>query len=331
MKRKLLAVIAIAIPGTLAACGGGNNGGSSPSGTATASTCPTGSQTSGNGATLSIGFKDFAEEKLMAQMTADVLGAHGFTVTDTFGSPDTALGHALATGTIDMYWQYTGTAITDQGSSSDGYLSLAAGSFPTALAAAFTFVQTKEAPLGFCWVAPTQFDDTNGIAIKSSQTGTFGTSLAAFGTYLTSHSSTHVCVMSEFLTRPDGLPGLVSTYGWPSAANFHYTQIGTTAEKAIANGSCDAGEVFTTDSSIGANNEVSLTDDKNLFPPDSAGLVVRSSVLQKYPSIGAWMTPVAAKLTTSVMLSLNAMVEIQNQTVASVAHTWLVQNGFLSS
>ncbi len=54
-------------------------------------------------------------------------------------------------------------------------------------------------------------------------------------------------------------------------------------------------------------------------------------MLQKHPSIGAWMTPVAAKLTTTVMLSLNAMVEIQNQTVASVAHTWLVQNGFLSS
>ena len=94
---------------------------------------------------------------------------------------------------------------------------------------------------------------------------------------------------------------------------------------------CDAGEVYTTDSGIQANNEVTLTDDKNLFPPDNAGLEVRSSVLQKYPSIGAWMAPVAAKLTTPVMLQLNAMVEIQGLTVVNVAHTWLVQNGFLSS
>jgi glycine betaine/choline ABC-type transport system substrate-binding protein len=43
------------------------------------------------------------------------------------------------------------------------------------------------------------------------------------------------------------------------------------------------------------------------------------------------MIPVAAKLTTTVMLQLNAMVEIQNMTVTDVAHTWLVQNGFLSS
>ena len=323
MRRKLLAVIAIAIPGTLVACGGGNSGGGSPSTSAApASTCPTGTQTSGGGATLSIGSKPFAEEQLMAQMTADVLGAHGFTITNTFSAGDKAIGTALTGGTIDMYWQYTGTELGD-------YLGLTG--FPTGLSAAFTFVQQKDVANSLCWVAPTQFDDTNGIAIKSSQSGTFGSSLAAFGSYLTSHSSTKVCIQSEFLTRPDGLPGLVSTYGWPSASSFHYTQIGTTAEKAIASGQCDAGEVYTTDSAIGKNNEVTLTDDKNLFPPDNAGLVVRSSVLQAHPSIGAWMAPVAAKWTTPTMITLNGMVEIQGQTVANVAHTWLVQNGFLSS
>jgi osmoprotectant transport system substrate-binding protein len=322
-RNKLLAVIAIAIPGTLAACGGGNSGGgSSTNSGGTTATCPTGTQTSGNGAQLSIGSKDFAEEQLMAQMTADVLDAHGFKITDTFSAADKAIGEALTAGQIDMYWQYTGTELGD-------YLGLTG--FPTALSAAFTYVQQKDEANGICWVAPTQFDDTNGIAIKSSQTSTFGTSLAAFGTYLTTHPSTKVCIQSEFLTRPDGLPGLVTTYGWPAASSFHYIQIATTAEKAIASGQCDAGEVYTTDSGIQANNEVTLTDDKNLFPPDNAGLEVRSTVLQKYPSIGAWMAPVAAKLTTTVMLGLNAMVEIQGQTVASVAHTWLVQNGFLSS
>src|ERR1035441_2879170 len=131
MKRKLLAVIAIAIPGTLAACGGGNSGGGNPSATAAASTCPTGSKTSGGGATLSIGSKSFAEEQLMAQMAVDVLGAHGFTITNTFSAADKAIGTALSDGTIDMYWQYTGTELGD-------YLGLTG--FPTALAAAFPFV-----------------------------------------------------------------------------------------------------------------------------------------------------------------------------------------------
>ncbi|MGA8329152.1 MAG: glycine betaine ABC transporter substrate-binding protein, partial [Mycobacterium sp.] len=240
MKRKLLAVIAIAIPGTLAACGGGNSPGGTSSGTASAATCPSGSQAGGNGATLSIGSKDFAEEQLMAQMAVDVLGAHGFTVNNSFSAADPTIGKALTSGTIDMYWQYTGTELTDP-----GYLALSAGQFPTDLPGAFAKAKQLDEAHQICWVAPTQFDDTNGIAILSSKSGTYGTSLAAFGTYLTSHSSLKVCVMSEFLTRPDGLPGLVSTYGWPSASSFHYTQIGTTAEKSIANGQCDAGEVFT--------------------------------------------------------------------------------------
>ncbi|MGA7989288.1 MAG: glycine betaine ABC transporter substrate-binding protein [Candidatus Dormiibacterota bacterium] len=326
MRRKLIAGIAVAITAVLAACGGGNSGGSSPTPTAVGakSNCPTGSGTSGNGATVSIGSKSFAEEQLLAQMTKDVLEAHGFTVTYTFQAADKAIGTALVDGNIDMYWQYTGTELTD-------YLGLASGTFPTALDAAFTFTQTADAPKGLCWVAPTQFDDTNGIAIKQSDAATFGSSLAAFGTYITAHPSTKVCIQSEFLTRPDGLPGLVSTYGWPAASSFKYIQIATTAEKAIASGQCQAGEVYTTDSGISANNEVTLTDDKNLFPPDNAGLVVRDSVLQKYPAIANLMTPVAAKLTTDVMLQLNAQVEIQNMTVADVAHTWLVQNGFLSS
>ena len=325
MRRKCMAGNAVAITAVLAACGGGNSGGSSPT-TASGATsnCPAPSGSSGNGATLNIGSKAFAEEQLLAQMTVDVLGAHGFTVNYTFQAADKAIGTALVNGTIDMYWQYTGTELGD-------YLGLPTGSYPTALDAAFTFVQKADEPHHLCWVAPTQFDDTNGIAIKQSNTGTFGASLAAFGSYLTTHPSAKVCIQSEFLTRPDGLPGLVSSYGWPAASAFHYTQIGTTAEKAIASGQCDAGEVYTTDSGIAANSEVTLTDDKNLFPPDNAGLVVKDTVLQKYPAIAALMIPVAAKLTTTEMLKLNAMVEIQNMTVANVAHTWLVQNGFLSS
>ena len=205
-------------------------------------------------------------------------GAHGFTVTNTFSAADPALGKALSSGIIDMYWQYTGTELTDT-----GYLNLSAGQFPTDLPGAFAKVKQLDEARQLCWVAPTQFDDTNGIAIKASDAAKYGTSLSAFGAYLTSHPKTTVCIQSEFLTRPDGLPGLVTTYGWPSAASFHYTQIGSTAEKAIASGQCAAGEVYTTDSGIEANNEQTLTDDKNLFPPDNAGLVVRSDVLQKHP------------------------------------------------
>lgn len=323
MNRRVLAILATtALPAVLAACGGGNS--SSSSASSSTSNCPS-STTSGkgNGAVVSIGSKAFAEEQLLATMTQQVLLAHGFgNVTYTFQAADKAIGTALENGTIDMYWQYTGTELGT-------YLNLPQGSFPTDLNQAFTFVQQKDAARGLCWYANTPFNDTNGIAVKSSDTGTYGTTLGDFGKYLTAHSQTPVCIMSEFRTRPDGLPGLQSKYGWPASAN--YIDIQNTAEKPIASGQCVAGEVFTTDSAIQANKLTVLKDDKNLFPPDNAGLIIRQSVAQKYPLIGGLMAPVAEKLTTSTMVSLNEKVEIENQKVSDVAHAWLVENGFLKS
>ncbi|MBV8527322.1 MAG: hypothetical protein JOZ75_03315 [Candidatus Dormibacteraeota bacterium] len=321
--RRVMAVLLVAIPAVLAACGGGNNGGSTTTSTTTGagSACPTATTSgSGNGASVSIGSKSFAEEQLLATMTQLVLQAHGFNVTYTFQAADQAIGTALTSGTIDMYWQYTGTELGT-------YLNLTG--FPTDPNQAFSYVQQKDAARGLCWYANTPFDDTNGIAIKSSDSGTLGATLGDFGRYLSAHTDTKVCILSEFRTRPDGLPGLESKYGWP--ANANYIDVATTAEKSIATGQCAAGEVFTTDSAIQANNLTVLKDDKNLFPPDNAGLIVRQAVAQKYPLIAGLMTPVAEKLTTATMVSLNAMVEVQNQKVSDVAHTWLVQNGFLKS
>ena len=179
MKRRVLAILLIAFPAALAACGGGNTGtGSSSSATTTG--CPTGSGTNGNGAHVSIGSKAFAEEQLLATMTQLELQAHGFTVDYTFQAKDKAIGQALTGGTIDMLWQYTGTELTD-------YLGLATGAFPTGLDAAFTFVAQKDASNGLCWTSETKFTDTNGIAIKTADRAIYGDTLTSFGAYLAAH------------------------------------------------------------------------------------------------------------------------------------------------
>jgi osmoprotectant transport system substrate-binding protein len=305
----------------LAACGGGNNNGAASSSSAGAGGCPSPSGSSGNGAHVSIGSKGFAEEELLATMTKLVLEKHGFSVTYDLQAKDTAIGNALLNGSIDMLWQYTGTELTDP-----GYLNLS--NVPTDLDQAFNLVQQKDEPRGLCWTAKAPMDDTNGLAIKASDRGTYGDTLSAFEQYLSTHAGVKICILSEFRTRPDGLPGLKSKYG-AGFGNADYVDIGNTAEKNIANGDCAAGEVFTTDSPIAANNLYVLQDDRKLFPPDNVGLVVRKSVLQKYPAIAALMEPVAAKITNDVITGLNKKVEIDNQKVADVARQWLTENGFL--
>ena len=321
MKRIHVAILLTVWMAALAACGGGNSPSSSSNNNGNASACPAGSGSSGNGASVSIGSKGFAEEQLLATMTQLVLQKHGFNVTYSLQAKDTAIGNALLSGQIDMLWQYTGTELTDP-----GYLGLSG--IPTDLHAAFTLVAQKDAPRGLCWTSEAPMDDTNGLAIKASDKATYGSTLTAFEQYLGAHSGTKVCILSEFRTRPDGLPGLKSKYG-AGYGTANYVDIANTAEKNIANGDCAAGEVFTSDSAIAANNLYVLQDDKQLFPPDNVGLVVRSVTLQKYPAIAALMAPVAAKITTDVITGLNKKVEIDNQKVSDVATQWLTENGFL--
>jgi len=321
VKRISMAILLTVWAAALAACGGGNSGSSSSStGAGNASSCPTGSGSSGGGASVSIGSKGFAEEQLLATMTKQVLEKHGFTVTYTLQAKDTAIGTALTGGQIDMLWQYTGTELTNP-----GYLNQQ--NPPTDLDQAFALAKQLDEPRGICWVAPAPMNDTNGLAIKASDKATLGSTLSDFATYLAGHPTTKICILSEFRTRPDGLPGLKSKYG-ANYGSANYIDVGNTAEKNIANGDCQAGEVFTTDSPIAANNLYVLQDDKKLFPPDNVGLLVRKAVLQKYPAIAALMAPVAAKITTDVITGLNKQVEIDNAKPEDVAKAWLSANGF---
>jgi osmoprotectant transport system substrate-binding protein len=320
VKRIALAIMLTAWSAALTACGGsGTSSTSSAGGGGGSAACPAGSGTDGGGAKVSIGSKGFAEEQLLAEITKLELEKHNFTVDYSLQAKDTAIGQALSSGQIDMLWQYTGTELQT-------YLKLT--TFPKDLDGAFAFVAQQDEPKGLCWTSKAPMNDTNGLAIKSSDRAKHGDTLTAFGTYLAAHSDTKVCIMSEFRTRPDGVPGLVQTYNASyGAANL--VDIGGTAEKNIANGDCAAGEVFTTDSPIAANNLYVLKDDKNLFPPDNVGLVIRSTVLQAHPAIAAVMAPVAAKITSDEITKLNKQVEIDNLKLEDVARTWLTQNGFL--
>lgn len=324
MKRIVMALVLLIVPAVVAGCGGGNTG---AGGTSNANaSCPAPSGSNGNGAHVSIGSKsDVPEDQLVAAMTKLVLEKHGFSVDNTFKATDKSVGTALVNGNIDMLWQYTGTELG---------LYLGLTGFPTDLHQAFLLAQQKDQPRGLCWTSETPLNDTNGLAIKQSDTGTYGSTLTDLGTYLQAHPQTKVCVLSAFLTRPDGVPGLVSKYSQSYAAtNVNYVTSMGTAEKSIASGDCPIGEVFTTDSAIGANNLVALKDDKQLFPPDNLGLIVRQSVLQQHPEIAALMAPVAAKLTTDTMITLNGLIDNAGdspQAIQSTATTWLTDNGFLS-
>ena len=302
----------------LAGCGGSSTPAATSSGS---SACPTGGSASSTGSgAIKVGSKGFAEEQLLATMTKLVLVKHGYTVEYTFQAKDPTLGQALDSGTIDMYWQYTGTEL-------QGPLSVT--NPPGDLDKAYQMAKTKDEARGICWNDEGKFNDTNGLAIKAADKAKYGPTLTAFSAYLKAHPSTKLCVNSEFQTRPDGIPGLNQTYGNNFNGPGLTASSQSTFEAAIASGQCEAGEVYTTDSAIAAKNLAVLEDDKKFFPPDNVGLLIRSTVQKAHPEIGAIMQPVIDKLDTATMTDLNKQVEIDNLKVEDVAKTFLTQNKFL--
>ena len=160
------------------ACGSKSNsssgsGGSGAAGTSAAASapCAVGAGTSGGGATVKIGSKPFAEEQLLATMTKLVLEKNGFKVDFTTQAADPAIDQALRSGAIDMLWQYTGTELQQQ---------LKIDQVPTDLDQAFALAQERDAANGLCWVAPAPLNDTNGLAIKTSDKSKFGASSDGF-------------------------------------------------------------------------------------------------------------------------------------------------------
>jgi osmoprotectant transport system substrate-binding protein len=320
----LFAASIVTAGATLAACGSSNNTTASSGGSTGGSTGPCAisntSSTDGGGASLKIGAKSFTEEKLLAEITKVELGKHHFTIDDSTHAADPAIGQAIASNQIQMLWQYTGTELGAQ------YLN--ASTIPTDLDQAFRQVAQLDAPKGLCWTSETKFDDTNGIGIRSADTSKFGTTLSSFTAYLQQHTDVKICIASEFRTRTDGLPGLANTYGTVWSSYPGLTDVSQGGEGVLANKQCDAAEVFTTDAALQADNLVALQDDKKLFPADNAGLMVRADVLSAHPAIANIMAPIAAKLTTDVMVGLNKMVDVDMMDITTVATSWLSQNGF---
>ncbi len=318
MKRSATGILGLTLlagAGVLLACSSNNNNGNGNKvASGGASGCTVGQSTATG--SVKIGSKPFAEEQLLATITKLVLEKHGFKVDFTTQAADPAIDQALRSGTIDMLWQYTGTELQQF---------LKVDQPPTDLTAAFNLARDEDAKAGLCWVAPAPLNDTNGLAIKASDKAKYGSTLSQFGQYLKDHPDTTVCIMSEFRTRADGLPGLQKAYGGYNGSGFK--DVGSTAESAIASGDCAAGQVFTTDSAIAVNNLLVLEDDKKLFPPDNVGLIVRAATLQKYPTIASLMAPVAVKLTTGEITQLNKQVEVDKMTVNDVAKGWLQKNG----
>ena len=271
-----------------------------------------------DGAELTVGAKEFAESKILAQITAQALENAGATVDDSSLSGSATVREALEAGEIDMYWEYTGT----------GWVNILGNTTEDLPEDLFTAVSEGDMENEIAWLPAAPMNNTYAIAVSSAFAEDNSlTSLSDAAAYLADNSDDGtLCAASEFLNRDDGLPGLQTTYEVEFSEvvevdlGLIFTQLGDT---------CNFGEVFSTDGRVVANDLVVLEDDLEFFLPYNAALTMRQETLDEFPAIADVMAPISEALTDEEITALNAAVDVDGETEEDVATQWLEDNGFL--
>lgn len=134
-------------------------------------------------------------------------------------------------------------------------------------------------------------------------------------------SGLRLATIPEFVTRPDGLPGLQRLYGGFHFASVHTFDIALKYQALLA-GAADIATAFTTDGSISTNRLVVLEDDKHLWPPYNVAPVLRATTASD-PKIVTALNAVSPHITSTTAAEMNAAVEDRQQDPADVAAAFL--------
>jgi len=323
-RRLTLPLLLATLPVLLGACGLGTAGGFVPTGTLAGPI----EQVRMDDAKVAVGSKNFNENIILGKMAVILMQSAGANVKDLTNIPGSAAARqAHLAGQIDMMWEYTGT----------GWITYLGHDEPIkGRQAQYEAVRDEDLELNnLVWLPPAPMNNTYGFAVTREVQEKYDITKLSQIKDLPVKERTF-CVESEFTNRPDGLPGMLETYGIPLGEsdgvprdNLRTYQTGAVYE-ATANGVCNFGEVFTTDGRIVALDLTVLEDDEQYFPLYNVSLVVRKETMEKYPQIADLFAPVTDRLTNDVLLELNAQVDVDGREPADVAYEWLRSEGFVS-
>lgn len=255
-----------------------------------------------------VGSKNFTEQLILGELIAQQIEAttrlpveRRFYLAGTF-----ICQQAILSGRIDMYPEYTGTALTailkqnPAGSSEQVYdrvKSEYSSRFNLELGPPFGFNDT--------FAIEVRGEDAQRLHLKTiSQVATYTPHWRAGFGY-------------EFMERPDGYKGLAATYGLRFAEPPRIMDLGLLS-RALKEKQVDLIAGNTTDGLIPALNLFVLEDDRHYFPPYEAVPVIRQQVLVKHPAVLDAVAGLAGKINDQEMRELNYAVDGHHRDVKEV-------------
>ncbi len=218
---------------------------------------------------------------------------------------------ALVAGRIDVYPEYTGTALV-------AVLGLPPIQDPDSA----LHVVTREYARRYhaAWLPPFGFQNSFAILVRSGEARRLNLRTISDAARFT--PGWRAGFGYEFMDRADGYPGLARAYGLRFAAAPRVMDLGLTY-RALADSVVDLIAGNSTDGQIAALHLTALADDRRYFPAYQAAPVVREAALRRHPEIRAALAELAGTITDSAMRRMNFLVDVDHRSAAAVARGFL--------
>lgn len=264
-----------------------------------------------------VGSKNFTESLILGEIIAQQIEAHtALKVERRFYLAGTYIcQQAVLAGRIDVYPEYTGTALTailKEKASGDS-------------AEVYQRVKTEyERRFGLTLGPSFGFNDTFAMEIRGEDARRLHINTLSQAAQFA--PQWRAGVGYEFMERPDGYRGLAATYGLHFAESPRIMDLGLLA-RALRDHQIDMAAGNTTDGLIPALDLFVLEDDRHYFPPYQAVPVIREETLLQHPELAHVLAELAGKISDEQMQRLNYAVEGQHRDVKEVVHEFLRENG----
>ncbi len=268
-------------------------------------------------ATIVVGSKFFTEQIVLAELLAQHIEARtGITVDRKDNLGGTLLVHqAMLAGQLDLYVEYTGTALTAVLKEAPGGDSKQVfEKVKKEYSDRFGLEVTE--PLGFenTFAMVIRGDDANNLNLRklSGLEGVAPKWRAGMG--------------YEFLERPDGFNGLCQNYNLKFGLKPRVMDLGL-IYRALVDHQVDVVAGNSTDGLIDALGLVALEDDRHYFPPYDAVPIVRRATLAQFPALRSALAEIAGKVSDSDIRRMNHAVDGLHQNPAEVVREFRKAKG----
>jgi osmoprotectant transport system substrate-binding protein len=264
-----------------------------------------------------VGSKNFTEQLILGELIAQQIEAKTqLPVERRFYLAGTYIcQQAILAGRIDVYPEYTGTALT----------AVLKQKPESGRENVYQQVKNEYAKQFALSVGPTfGFDDTFAIEIRGEDARRLGLkTISQTGPYT---PQWRAGFGYEFMERPDGYKGLVATYGLRFAEPPRIMDLGLIV-RALNNKQVDLIAGNMTDGLIPTLDLFVLEDDRHYFPPYEAVPIVRQDTIARHPEVEQALDALAGKISDDEMRKLNYAVDGERRDVKEVVREFRKKKG----